>query len=98
MQVLYQAFPAILPDNEMQYFSLLGAVVESIDEYAALRITHKPTGYSFILTPSEPRYTQVLLEEILQLHNLMNIRLSLSKSIRTTSTISFEITVTEAPA
>jgi hypothetical protein len=89
-------FPSILDDNEVAYYSMLQAVIESVDELASLRITRKPEAVSFILAPSTPMYTQMLLGEILSYHRAMHIKLSLSKSIRTTTTIQFEIPLGES--
>lgn len=102
LQLLYNmtlttiGFPQVMADNELAYFSLLEGVIDSIDELASLRITRKPTAYAFVLTPSLARYTQPLLSEILLYHNLMGIQLHLSKSIRTTSTIQFDIVVQDS--
>ena len=75
----------------MAYFQMLQAVIESVDELSQLRINKKPQAVAFVLTPSAPRYAQHLLKEILSYHTAMGIQLTLSKSIRTTTTIQFEI-------
>jgi hypothetical protein len=36
-------------------------------------------------------YNEMLLQEILKLHNLFKIKLNLSKSIKSSATITFEI-------
>jgi hypothetical protein len=89
-------FPAVLEDNELAYYSMLQAVIESVDELASMRITRKPTAVSFILVPSTPKYSQPLLQEVLSFHRVMGLKLNLSKSIRTTTTIQFEISFGES--
>jgi hypothetical protein len=79
------------PDNEIAYFSHVQGVIESIDELCTLEITKNPHSYHFRLAPSLPRYNNLLLEEILKFHNILNIKLNLSKSIKTSATIVFEI-------
>lgn len=96
MTISKVGFPAILEDNELAYYSMLQAIIESIDVTANLRITRKPQGVSFILAPSMPGHTQLLLQEILAYHRSMGIKLNLSKSIRTTTTIQFEIPLGES--
>lgn len=91
MQLYKIGFPAIVPDNELAYFQMLQAVIESVDELSELRAVKKPAAVAFVLTPSAARYTQALLQGILSYHTLLGIQLTLSKSIRTTSTIQFEI-------
>lgn len=84
-------FPAITLDNEEVYFANLIGVIESVDELASLEITRAPKAYHFRLAPSLPRYNMMLLEEILKLHNRFNIRLDISKSIKSSGTINFNI-------
>lgn len=91
MEISRRFFPEILLDNDMMYFAHLEGVIESIDELAKLEITWHPKGYHFRIAPSMPRYSELLLKEILRLHNMFHIRLNLSKSIKTSGTISFEI-------
>lgn len=91
MQVNRRLFPSILLDNEEVYFANLVGVIESVDEYASLEITKAPTAYHFRLAPSLPKYNNMLLEEILKLHNRFHIRLDISKSIKSSGTINFNI-------
>ena len=91
MQINRRFFPAIILDNEEVYFAHLEGVLSSVDELASLEITKAPHSYHFRLAPSLPKYSEMLLQEILKLHNMFNIRLNLSKSIKTSGVISFEI-------
>jgi len=91
MQVNRRLFPAILLDNEEVYFANLIGVIESVDEYASLEITKAPEAYHFRLAPSLPKYNNMLLEEILKLNNRFHIRLDISKSIKSSGTINFNI-------
>jgi hypothetical protein len=84
-------FPSILLDNEEVYFAHLEGVLSSVDELASLEITKAPNAYHFRLAPSLPKYSEMLLQEILKLHNVFQIRLTLSKSIKTSGVIAFEI-------
>jgi hypothetical protein len=43
--------------------------------------------------PSLPKYNQMLLEELLKLHNMLQINLNLSKSIKTSGTLVFDISI-----
>jgi len=91
MVINRKQFPSILLDNEMTYFAYLEGVLDSVDELASLEVVKSFHAYHFRLAPSLPRYTKLLLEEILKVHNLFNIRLDLSKSIKSSGTISFSI-------
>ena len=91
MQINRRFFPAILLDNEENYFAHLEGVLSSVDELASLEIVKAPEAYHFRLAPSIPKYNDMLLQEILKLHNIFNIRLTLSKSIKTSGVLAFSI-------
>jgi hypothetical protein len=91
MQINRRFFPEVLPDNEIAYFAHLEGVISSVDELSTLEIIKSPYSYHFRLAPSLPKYNEMLLQEILKLHNLFQIKLNLSKSIKTSTTIVFEI-------
>ena len=82
-----------MQDNEIAYFAHLEGVISSVDELSILEITKNPNSYHFRLAASLPKYNNMLLEEILKLHNLFQIRLDLSKSIKSSATITFEISL-----
>lgn len=91
MTVSKRFFPEVMPDNEVAYFAHLEGVINSVDELSSLEITKNPHSYHFRLAPSLPKYNELLLEEILKLHNIFKIKLNLSKSIKASATIVFEI-------
>jgi len=93
MQIHKRFFPEVLLDNEANFLAMLQGIIESIDEYASLEITKVPEAYKFRLAPSLPVYTNMLLQEILKFHNMFSIRIDLGKSIKTSSTISFQIEI-----
>jgi len=84
-------FPEILLDNDATYIQYLTGIIESVDELSSMEIRRSPTSWHFRIAPSMPKYTNLLLQEILRLHTLFKIRLDLSKSIKTTSTIFYSI-------
>ena len=91
MQINKKFFPEVMQDNEIAYFAHLEGIIDSIDELSTLEITKNPNAYHFRLAPSLPKYNELLLEELLKFHNIFQIRLSLSKSIKSSATITFEI-------
>jgi len=91
MQINKKFFPEVMQDNDIAYFAHLEGIIDSIDELSTLEITKNPNSYHFRLAPSLPKYNEMLLEEILKFHNMFQIRLSLSKSIKSSATITFEI-------
>ena len=91
MYIIKKYFPEVMADNETAYFNHLFGVIESVDELCSMEITKKPTDYHFRIATSVPKYNELLLQEILKLHNLFNIRLNMSKSIKSSATIVFDI-------
>ena len=93
MQINKKFFPEVMQDNELAYFAHLEGVISSVDELSTLEITKNPHSYHFRLAPSLPMYNDMLLQEILKLHNMFKIRLNLSKSIKSSSTLVFSIDI-----
>jgi len=93
MQINRKFFPEVMQDNEMNYFAHLEGIIDSIDELSSMEITKKPTAYHFRIATSLPKYNNMLIEELLKFHNLFHIKLNMSKSIKTSATIVFEITL-----
>ena len=93
MQINRRFFPEVLEDNEVIYFSHLEGVICSVDELCSMEICKYPKGYFFRIAPSLPKYNQMLLEEILKLHNLFKIHLDISKSIKSSGTKNFNIQI-----
>jgi hypothetical protein len=91
MQINKKFFPQVMQDNEIAYFAHLEGIISSVDELSTLEITKTPHSYHFRLAPSLPMYNEMLLQEILKFHNMFKIRLDLSKSIKSSATITFEI-------
>ena len=91
MQINRKFFPEVINDNEEAYFAHLEGIIYSIDELSSMEITKNPKSYMFRIAPSLPKYNDMLLKELLKFHNLFQIRLNMSKSIKTSATIVFEI-------
>jgi hypothetical protein len=91
MQVIRKFFPEVIEDNQETYLNMLISVIESVDELSHLQITKLPNGYQFRLSASTPQYNNPLIKEILHFNNVFKIQLDLSKSIKSSSIISFKI-------
>jgi hypothetical protein len=91
MEINKKFFPIVMPENEAVYFASLHGVIESVDELSSLEITKTPKAYLFRLIPSLPKYTNLIIEELIKFHNLIGIRLDMGKSIKSTAVITFSI-------
>lgn len=94
MQLFTKFLPDVMNDNDVVYFLHLEGIIDSVDEYAMLEVTKHPKGFHFRLVPSAPRYTNNIIEELLRFHTMLNIRLEMSKSIKSSGgTIVFDISI-----
>lgn len=93
MEINRKNFPKLMLDNDELFISALIGVIESVDELSSLEIFKKFNSYNFRIASSLPKYNNMLIEEILKFHNLFGIRLDMSKSIKTSSIISFNIII-----
>jgi hypothetical protein len=91
MTVVHKHFPTILSENELTYFAHLEGVINSVDELCSMQVVKTKTSYNFRIAASLPKYNNLLIEEILKIHNIFKIKLDLSKSIKTSGTIVFKI-------
>ena len=95
MEVQKKFFPKILSDNDEYYFQHLFGIIDSVDELSSLQITKTSSSYDFRLAPSVPKYTTMLIEELLKFHNMFKVRIDMSKSIKTSGVIMFKIKINE---
>lgn len=93
MEVVRKGFPKIILDNDEVFLSHLEGIISSVDELCSLQIEKGPSSYKIRIAPSIPVYTELLLKEIINFHNLFNIKLDISKSIKTSGVIFFEIPI-----
>lgn len=84
-------FPKIMADNDEIYFSHLVGAIESTDELSSMLITKDGNRYLFRISPSLPKYTNSIIEELFKFHNQFGIKLDMSKSIKTSAVIAFTI-------
>jgi len=91
MLVNRKFFPNKMLDNDENFIASLLGVIEAVDELCSVEITKKTDAYSFRIASSVPKYNNMLIEEILKFHNLFGIKIDMSKSIKTSSIITFEI-------
>lgn len=91
MDINRKHFPKVMQDNDETFLAHLEGVISSVDELCSLEITKSLESYRFRIACSLPKYNNMLIEEILKFCNMFKIRLDMSKSITTTSVITFEI-------
>lgn len=91
MTVYFKDIPKVIPDNERSYFNLLEGVLNGVDELSTMEVRKNLSNYSFRIATSKPVYLSLVIEKLNELHSMLNIRLSYSKSIKNISAISFTI-------
>jgi DNA-binding phage protein len=95
MDINKKHFPKVMQDNDEVFLAHLEGVISSVDELCSLEITKNTDSYRFRIAASLPKYNNMLIEEILKFCNMFKIRVEMSKSITTSSVITFEITLNE---
>ena len=91
MEINRRHFPKVMQDNDEVFLAHLEGVISSVDELCSLEITKNTNSYRFRIAASLPKYNNMLIEEVLKFCNMFNIRVDMSKSIKTSSVITFEI-------
>jgi hypothetical protein len=91
MDINKKHFPKVMQDNDEVFLAHLEGVISSVDELCSLEITKNTDSYRFRIAASHPMYNNMLIEEILKFCNMFKIRVDMSKSITTSSVITFEI-------
>ena len=91
MEIQRKGFPAIMLDNDETYLNHLTGIIERIDELCSMEIVKTDYSYHFRIAPSTAQYVEPILYEILAFNNMFGIKLDLSKSMKTSSTVTFDI-------
>jgi hypothetical protein len=91
MEINKKHFPKVMQDNDEVFLAHFEGIVNSVDELCSLEITKLSDSYRFRIAASLPKYNNMLIEEILKFCNMFKIRVDMSKSITTSSVITFEI-------
>jgi len=91
MEINRKHFPRVMQDNDETFLAHLEGVISSVDELCSLEITKSLESYKFRIATSLPKYNNMLIEEILKFCNMFKMRIDMSKSIKTSSVITFEI-------
>jgi hypothetical protein len=91
MEINRKHFPKLMQDNDETFLAHLEGVISSVDELCSLEITKSLESYRFRIACSLPKYNNMVIEEILKFCNMFKIRVDMSKSIKTSSVITFEI-------
>lgn len=93
MEINRKHFPIVMQDNDETFFAHFEGIISSVDELCSIEITKLSNSYKFRIATSLPKYNNMLIEEILKYCNLLKLHLEMSKSITTSSTIVFDITI-----
>jgi len=94
MKVYFKDIPSIILENEKAYFSLLEGAINSVDEFSTMTVRKNPTNYQFRIALSSGIYITNLMKVLNDLHNMLNINVEYSKSIKSSYAITFNISLT----
>lgn len=91
MQILYQFFNEIVPENEIAYYQSLKGIIESVDPHSSILVTKKLNGISIRITPSSSSLLNATILQVNILNNTLGLKVEYSKSIKTSISINFNI-------
>ena len=92
MRIVKVNFPSIIPDNDAVYFTWLSGYMESIDMKCTIQFTKKlDQGINVRISPSHPRFLEVMIQKVKDFHNLYGLRVEFSKSMKSGSNINYNI-------
>ena len=91
MEINRKHFPKVMQDKDEVFLAHMEGVISAIDELCSLEITKSLESYRFRIATSLPKYNNMVIEEILKFCNMFKLRIDMSKSIKTSSVITFEI-------
>lgn len=91
MDISKKNFPKMMQDNDVVFLAHLEGILASVDELCSVEITRLPSSFKIRIAPSAPRYTNMLIEELVKFHNRFGIQMDMGKSIKTSAVISFNI-------
>jgi hypothetical protein len=80
-------------DNDVQYFTLLESVVNSVDVNAVGVIMKTPRAHIFRITVSDVQYVNPLVSSISEYNRYVNLFINYSKSMKKNGNISFSIPI-----
>ena len=90
MEIQRRFFPKLMNDNDETYFAHLEGIICSVDEHSSMMITKQKESYHFRIATSLPKYNNMLIDELINFHNVFDMRLIFSKSMKTSGTIAFK--------
>ena len=79
MTISKRFFPEVMPDNELAYFAHLEGIICSVDEHSSMMITKHSDSYHFRIATSLPKYNNMLIKQLINFHNIFDIKLIFSK-------------------
>ncbi len=91
MIITKQGFTSIVPDNELAYYRHVQAAIESIDPDSTLLLNKGVANISIRLSPSHPKFINDLISVLNNIHNALSLRVTYSKSMKTSCTINYQI-------
>jgi hypothetical protein len=90
---LYFKDLVIIPDNDRVYFSLLEAVINSVDELSIGEVVKTPSHYLFRVSPSLSTITNSLVTSLNDFHNSLSLKVEYSKSMKKSCNISWKLEI-----
>jgi len=91
MKVESKDLPAILRENDNHYLEFINSSIIHADPEATVNVRRNSEGLSFMITPSTDNLRQFLIDNLLEAHRRLNLKIKFSSSLKIQKTIAFSI-------
>lgn len=81
--------PKLMRDNDAAYLNHIEYLIRSIDEDAELTVTQRLSSIGFQIKPSDIKLKPFIIKEIRKSHYKLDLKIDFSKSVNSTTLISF---------
>lgn len=91
MKIESNDLPPVLRDNDSFYLEWLKTSITHADPVATISVRQNSNGLIFTVLPSLESFRQSLIDNILESHRRLNLKIKFSSSLKIQKSISFTI-------
>jgi hypothetical protein len=96
MNIRLRNFDKIQRDNDTNYLLMLEGILNSVDELCEVEVNRRSESIGIRIAPSHPSYLKDIIRVVKDFHYSIGFRIEFSKSIKTSSSLDFQINLSES--
>jgi hypothetical protein len=86
-----QGFPRILHDSDQMYLEFVLAALKHSDPEGHITMYKFDNEIKVTVVPSDPKYREHIIENLLNAHRLFKLKITFSKSLAISTSVSYSI-------